>query len=81
METTTRGLLLSELEETIDKISIKKTILKKQEEKFKKEKEEGLKEDTRSAGEFLEFWECEIELLLHKVETIKSMLKLDTIHL
>ena len=81
METTTRSILLDELQETFEQIESKKSIVLQESIRFKKEKEEGLKEGTRSAGEFLEFWECEIELLKHKVETIKSMLIKDSIHL
>tara|TARA_R100001530_G_scaffold25987_1_gene20950 strand:+ start:405 stop:644 length:240 start_codon:yes stop_codon:yes gene_type:complete len=79
MKTTTRELLLNELEETIHNISIKKTILKKQEEETK-ETTEGVTIEGNTK-EFLEFWECEIELLLHRIEKIKSMLIKDSIYI
>ena len=79
MNTITRDLLLSELEETIHKISIKKTILKKQEEETKETKEGATIEGNTK--QFLEFWESEIELLLHRIEKIKSMLIKDSIHI
>tara|TARA_B100000900_G_C19939872_1_gene457229 strand:- start:191 stop:430 length:240 start_codon:yes stop_codon:yes gene_type:complete len=79
MNTTTKELLLDELEETIAKISIKKTILKKQEEETKEKKQDlTIQGNTKL---FLEFWEAEIELLLHRIEKIKSMLIKDSIHI